>query len=97
MITSMTRFSGGTRADYIAAAKKAKPIFEKVGGQFEAAQVYTGPHTGQWVAIIRFRDWEAYGNAMTRLGGDPEYQSMMAELGKFTTGADRTILMGVDF
>ena len=72
-VTSVTRFNGGNRDAFMAAAKKAKAIFENVGGEFQVGQLYSGPDIGQWVATIRFADWEDYGAAMKALSSNAEY------------------------
>ena len=95
-ITSFTRFAGGNRDGFIAAARRAKALFEQAGGEFEVGQIYSGPDIGQWVAMIRFPDWAAYGSAMTALSGDAAYLRMMAELGAANPPTDRMFMVGLD-
>jgi hypothetical protein len=95
-VTSLTRFSGGNRDAFVATAKKAKTIFEQAGGEFQVGQIYSGSDIGQWVAMIRFPDWEAYGKAMKVLSSDAAYLKMMAELGAVSPATDRTFIVGID-
>jgi hypothetical protein len=95
-LTSVTRFSGGNRDSFLVTAKKAKEIFQRAGGDFRLGQIYSGPHIGNWVALLSFPDWGAYGAAMKSLSIDPEYQKMMAEVGSISQAVDRTFIMGVD-
>ena len=95
-ITSVTRFKGGNRDAFVATAKKAKAIFEQAGGEFQVAQIYSGSDVGQWVAMIAFPDWEAYGKAMKTLSGNAAYLTMMAELGAVSPATDRTFIVGID-
>ena len=95
-VTSITRFNGGSRDQFVAVAKTAKAIFAPTGGDFQVAQIYSGPNVGQWVAFIRYSNWEAYGTAMTALGSDPAYQKMMAALAAITQPTDRTFILDID-
>jgi hypothetical protein len=95
-VTSVTRFSGGNRDSILVTAKKAKEIFQRVGGDFRLGQIYSGSHIGNWVAVLSFPDWGACGAAMKSLSSDPEYQKMMAELGSISQAVDRTFVLGVD-
>ncbi|MGO8865674.1 MAG: hypothetical protein ACLQME_04150 [Alphaproteobacteria bacterium] len=95
-VTSVTRFSGGNRDSFLATAKKAKEIFERAGDDFRLGQIYSSPHIGNWVALLSFQDWGAYGAAMKSLSSDPEYQKMMAEVGSISQAVDRTFIIGVD-
>lgn len=92
-VTSLTRFTAVNRDAFVAAAKKAKGIFENSGGQFRVGQIYSGPHTGQWLATLMYANWEEYGKAMQALGGDRAYQSMMAEVAAVSQIADRTFIV----
>ncbi len=45
-VTVVNRFSGGDREKFLANAKKAKPMFEKLGADFRVGHIFTGPHAG---------------------------------------------------
>lgn len=95
-VLSQTRFSGGDREAFIEVARRAKDIFGGAGLEFEVGQLYTGPHTGQWVALLRASDWESYGKAMNVLAADPSSRAMMGDLGKLTREPDRTFVVTID-
>jgi hypothetical protein len=95
-VAVLSRWSGGDREKFIANAKKAKPIFEKVGAEVRAGQIFTGPHTGQWITTARYADWESYGKAVQTLSSDPNAQKMLAEMTATFKLESRTIIAGID-
>jgi hypothetical protein len=95
-VTSVTTFSGGNRDSFLATAKKAKEIFQRAGGDFRLGQIYSGSQLGNWVAVLSFPDWAAYGAAMQSLSSDLEFQKMMAEVGSISQPVDRTFIVEVD-
>jgi hypothetical protein len=95
-VAVLSRWSGGDREKFIAAAKRAKPMLEKLGAEVRVGQLSTGPHTGQWVTTGRYPDWESYGKAAQVLTSDPAYQKMMAEMSATFKLENRTIITGID-
>jgi hypothetical protein len=95
-VVSLSRWSGGNREKFIASAKKAKPILEKLGAEVRVGQISTGPHTGQWMATARFADWESYGKAVQGLTSDPAYLKMVEEMAATFKLEDRTIITSID-
>ena len=53
-----------------------KSIHEKHGAEMRVGQIYTGPYAGQFVAAVRYPNWETYGKAMQAMSTDAEYQSL---------------------
>ena len=95
-VAVVNRFSGGDREKFIANAKKAKPMFEKLGADVRVGQIFTGPHAGQWVATARHADWESFGKSAQVLTSDPTAQKMLAEMMATFKLEDRTIIAGID-
>ncbi len=95
-VAVVNRWSGGDREKFIANAKKAKPMFEKLGAEVRVGQIFTGPHAGQWVTTARFADWESYGKAGQVVTSDPTYQKLLAEMAATFKLEDRTIIAGID-
>jgi hypothetical protein len=93
----LSRWSGGDREKFIAFAKKAKPIFEKLGAEVRVGQIFIGPHAGQWVATARYADWESFGKSTQVLTSDPTDQKMLAEMMATFKLDDRSIIAGIDF
>jgi hypothetical protein len=60
-IIQTTRWKSGERGEVLQAAKAAKDLAEKYGGEFISfSRYYTGPYVGEWLFAIRYPDWEAY-------------------------------------
>jgi hypothetical protein len=95
-VTVVNRFSGGDREKFLANAKKAKPMFEKLGADVRVGHIFTGPHAGQWVATARYADWESFGKAAQVLTSDSTYQKMVAEMMASFKLEDRTIIASID-
>jgi hypothetical protein len=82
--------------DVLRIGRRAKSINEKNGGEMRVAQIYTGPYTGQFMAAVRFPDWETYGKAMQAMSTDAEYQNLMAEAQQVGELHGRSILVSLD-
>jgi hypothetical protein len=95
-VTQLTRWTGGNRDAVVAAAKKAKPSIEKLGGEFRLGQIHTGPYSGQWVTSQRFPDWETYGKAQQAMASDAAFQRMLAEVMATNPMTSRTVIAGID-
>ena len=95
-VAVLSRWSGGDREKFIANAKKAKPMFEKLGAEIRVGQIFTGPHAGQWVATARYADWETFGKSAQVLTSDPTYHKMVAEMMATFKLESRTIIAGID-
>jgi hypothetical protein len=95
-VTVVTRFSGGDREKFLAIAKKAKPIFEKLGADVRVGHIFTGPHAGQWVATARYADWESFGKAAELIMRDAAYHQLVAEMMASFKLEDRTIISAID-
>jgi hypothetical protein len=95
-VAVLSRWSGGDRERFTAAAKKAKPILEKIGAEVRVGIIYTGPHAGQWLTTARYPDWESYGKAMQSLTSDPTAQKTLAEITAAFKLESRTVISGID-
>lgn len=95
-VTRITRWTGGTRADVLAAVSTSKPYIEKLGGRLEAKQIHDGPYAGQWMTWRHFPDLHTCERAERLLAADTAYQDAMAKpLSKFKV-ADRFVVVGID-
>jgi hypothetical protein len=94
-IASLSRWSG-KRETVVANAKKAKAIIEKSGGNVRLSQIHTGPNAGQFMAAVRYPDWQTYGKAQMALAEDATYQKIMTDALTVTPMEDRAIVIGVD-
>ena len=99
-ITQLPRFKakgGGKPEDIIKSAKQAKVHWEKHGAEFVAfSRFHTGPWTGEWLFVVRFPEWAAYGKAQEATAKDAAFQKMLAHVLTTSDMMGRTILTGVD-
>ena len=96
-VVVLTRYSGGAWEDISKVGKEAKRILEGHGASsWRIAQVHSGAYTGQWVAMVEFADWEAYGKAMQALLADSEYQKLIAKASTIGELEGRGILNVMD-
>ena len=95
-VTVASRWKGGSRDAVVVFGKQLKPLVEKLGGEYRVGQIHTGPNVGQWIATLRFPDWETYGKASHASAHDPALQKVLAEVMAVAELLDRTIILGVD-
>ena len=95
-ITSVARWSGGSRDAVLALGKQIKPIHAKYGGEARIEQIHTGPQSGHWLISISYPDWETYGKATQALANDTEHTKLRGQMAGVSHMDDRTILVGYD-
>ena len=92
-----TRWEGGTLEEMTAAARAAKPYFEKNGAEwFRLSKFHTGEWTGQWLVAARYPNWAVYGEVQDALAEDAEYQKTFARVCEISHMMGRSIAVGVD-
>ena len=82
--------------DILRIGRRVKSIHEKHGAEMRVGQIYTGPYAGQFVAAVRYPNWETYGKAMQAMSTDAEYQSLMAEAQQVGELHGRSIIVSLD-
>lgn len=95
-ITSVARWSGGSRDAVLALGKQIKPIHAKYGGEARIEQIHTGAQSGHWLISISYPDWETYGKATQALANDTEHTKLRGQMAGVSHMDDRTILVGYD-
>lgn len=96
-ITSLNRWDGGDPEKLKTLARLAAPHLLKAGAEsVRMSRIFTGPHLGQWMTAVRWRDWEAYGNGTAAISANAEYAGIMAEVNSISRRVDHTLLLGVD-
>ncbi len=70
----------GHRQDVLNIGARAKRIHERCGGRVRMFEPATGPNVGAFLNVVETSDWKAYGEYRTKLGADPEYRALMAEV-----------------
>lgn len=96
-VTTLTRWKGGMREAIVEAARKAKKLHhDNLAESFELSQILAGQHAGEWLIIIRYPSWAAYGRCQEELMKSAEYQKLLAEVSAMATMSARDILFDVD-
>ena len=97
-VSVVTRWTAPNVAASTDIAKRSKALWTKNGAQnVRLNQIFTGPHTGQWLFVVMFADMAAYAKASAAVTGGADMQKLIAENVK--AGAvlqEREILIGVD-
>ena len=96
-VTVVTTRKGGAREAMIAATRKLKAVTEKHGAESVTLnQVAAGPDAGQWVILLMFTNWEAFGKAMQSAMSDPATQDALAGVDAISEVVNRRVVAGVD-
>ena len=59
---------------------KASNMIKRAGGKFRAYDEVSGPNAGAIALVTEHSDWKDYGNYMTKLETDKDWQSFIAEI-----------------
>lgn len=96
-ITAFSRWKGGNPAEIIAAAKLAREFMMKHGAQsVRLSRFHHGQFLGDWLVIVRYVDWAAYGKGMDGLSKDAAYQALVAKVSGMAQMVGRSILTDHD-
>jgi hypothetical protein len=96
-VSVVTHRKEGTREAVTAAARKLKVFAEKHGAeQLVVNSVSVGSDAGQWVFVLTFADWEAFGKSMKSASSDPELAQVLSGLDAAAELVSRRILVSVD-
>jgi predicted pyridoxine 5'-phosphate oxidase superfamily flavin-nucleotide-binding protein len=98
-VAMVTVRKGGTREAMIAATRKLKAVVEKHGAEsFALNQIVIGASadSGQWVIVIGFTDWEAFGKGMQATTNDPASHEALAGVDSISQIVSHRAVAGVD-
>jgi hypothetical protein len=96
-ITQMTRWKCDERGEILQAARSAKALAEKYGGEFLGfSRFYTGPHVGEWLFAVRYPDWATYAKVQQAQADDAEYHALRSLVGAMAELTDRSVLVDVE-
>ena len=59
---------------------RAQKIIQRVGGKLRAYNEVSGPNAGTIALVTEHNDWKDYGNYMTKLETDKDWQSFITEI-----------------
>jgi hypothetical protein len=96
-INLVTHRKGGKPEDVAAATKQLKAFVMKHGADdLQLSTEIAGPDAGQWVLVIRFRDWESYGKVLARATADPQFSATLGALDKIAEITSRRLVAGIE-
>jgi hypothetical protein len=96
-ITVLTRLKSSKHDEIVAAARKAKPHFEKHGAEiYRVSKFHTGPFVGEWLVVTRYPSWTAYAKAQEGLANDAEYQALLKHVMSMAEFTGRSLTVGID-
>ena len=73
-------------------ARESRTLFQKYGATgFSACQLQTGQHAGQYVTIVTYPNWEAFGAAMNGIQRDEVYTKLQGDIQQIATLDGRSI------
>lgn len=97
-ISTQTIWVGDDQAAPFKAARDALPAFERCGSQeVTFHRLHTGPHIGHFLLVMRYADWQAYGQAQATLAADAWYQGHIQYVSSIGRIGERSLLVGLDF
>jgi hypothetical protein len=59
---------------------KANNIIKRAGGKLRAWNETSGPNAGTVAVVVEHSDWNDFGNYMTKLESDRDWQAFLAEI-----------------
>ena len=96
-INVVTYRKGGKPSDLLGAAKRLKTFVTKHGAEdLQLFSEVAGPDAGQWVLVIRFSGWEAFGRGMAAATADPDYATTIGALDAISEITGRRLAVGHD-
>lgn len=90
------RWRGGEPGAMTDAAREAKRIAAKYGTEVSFGRIFTGPNTGDWLAIFSSPDWAAYAKWQDLQVADADWQVLIAKVRNMSQLIERNVLVGVD-
>ena len=60
---------------------RAAKMIKRLGGTLRAYNEVSGPNAGSIALVVEHSDWKEYGNYMTKLETDKDWQSFVVEIG----------------
>ena len=77
-------------------ANGVRPILANYGADLRVGKFFSGRHTGQFLAAIRYPDWERLGRAMQAMATEVEYQKALVEADRLCELQSRSIVVDLN-
>jgi hypothetical protein len=96
-VNLVTHRRGGKPGDITEATKRLKALVMRHGAEdLQLSTEIAGPDPGQWVLVIRFKDWESYGRGLAGATADPEFATTLGALDALSEITGRRLVAGVE-
>lgn len=97
-VTLVARWTTPDITAATATTRRAKAFWQKHGVlDVRLSQIFTGPHTGQFLVAMVYADMPTYAKARAAGDADPEFQQILAQIRKDGSLIhEREILVGID-
>jgi len=96
-INLVTHRKGGKPEEVTAAAKQMRAFVMKHGAEdLQLSTEIAGPDAGQWVLVIRFKDWESYGRTLAGATADLQFSAILGALDMVAEMTNRRLVAGVE-
>ena len=93
-INLVTHRKGGKTEEVIAAAKQSRAFVMKHGAEdLQLSTEIAGPDAGQWVLVIRCKDWESYGRAFGGATANSQFSAILGALDKVAEVTSRRLVL----
>ena len=87
-VMDINRYQGGSNDEVVPLVKEWKKFFEIAGVKsVTLTKIYSGPNVGDWLFIIQYEDWIAYGKCRSAM------DALYRESAEFRDLSDRTMKM----
>ena len=77
-------------------AKSMRPILLRHGADLRVGRIFSGRYTGQFLAAVRYPDWERLGRTMHAAVSEAEFQKAIAEADRVYELQSRSIVIDLD-
>jgi hypothetical protein len=77
-------------------ANSVQPILRNYGADLRVGKIFSGRYTGQFLAAIRYPDWERWGRTMQAMATEVEYQKALVEADRLCELRSRSIVLDLD-
>ena len=77
-------------------AKSIRPILLNHGADLRVGRIFSGRYTGQFLAAVRYPDWERLGRTMNATVSEAEFQKAVAEADRLCELQSRSIVIDLD-
>jgi hypothetical protein len=66
-VSAISFYRGGTVENVTPLAKKMKAVLLKYGVAYQVSRFQTGQNVGEWMVVVQYADWMAYGKGRIAL------------------------------